>query len=80
MSVRIIVYVHRAALGRVCLKLVIVMGITWLLDFFSWVHATLNGNRHAFWNIPDLINALHGLFIFMVVGCQPQVNILFLLI
>lgn len=65
---------HRAALGRVCIKLVVVMGIAWSLDVLSWFHAKLDGNRHAFWIIPDLVNALHGVFIFIVVGCQPQVN------
>lgn len=64
----------RAALGRVCIKLVVVMGITWILDVLSWIHTTLDGDRHAFWIVSDLINALHGVFIFMVVGCQPQVN------
>lgn len=65
---------NRAALGRVCIKLVVVMGITWSLDVLSWVHSTLDGNNYAFWIVPDLINALHGVFIFIVVGCQPQVN------
>lgn len=64
-----------AALGRVCLKLVIVMGITWIFDLLSWIKITLDGNRHSLWLIPDLINALHGVFIFIVVGCQPQVNL-----
>lgn len=27
---------YRAALGRVCLKLVIVMGVTWICDVLSW--------------------------------------------
>lgn len=50
------------------------MGIAWTLDVLSWIHATLDGNRHTFWIIPDLVNALHGVFIFIVVGCQPQVT------
>lgn len=67
-------FYNSAALGRVCIKLVVVMGITWILDVLSWVHTTLDGERHAFWIVSDLINALHGVFIFIVVGCQPQVN------
>lgn len=55
------------------MKLVVVMGITWITDVISWIHVTLYGDRHAFWIVPDLINALHGVFIFIVVGCQPQV-------
>lgn len=75
MCVFVCLFINRAALGRVCIKLVVVMGITWILDFLSWIHTTLDGNnRHAFWIVPDLINALHGVFIFIVVGCQPQVN------
>lgn len=65
---------NRAALGRVCVKLVVVMGIAWVLDLLSWIHATLDGERHVYWIVTDLINALHGVFIFFVVGCQPQVN------
>lgn len=55
------------------MKLVVVMGITWVTDVISWIHVTLNGDRHPIWIVPDLINALHGVFIFIVVGCQPQV-------
>lgn len=55
------------------MKLVVVMGITWITDVISWIHVTLYGDRHAFWIVPDVINALHGVFIFIVVGCQPQV-------
>ncbi|XP_055301483.1 probable G-protein coupled receptor Mth-like 1 [Sitodiplosis mosellana] len=29
---------ERAALGRVCMKLVVVMGVTWLFDVLSWAH------------------------------------------
>lgn len=60
---------EKSALGRVCLKLVVVMGVTWILDIISW----LVGGPHGVWLITDLINALQGVFIFIVVGCQPQV-------
>lgn len=51
------------------------MGITWVTDVISWIHVTLNGDHdHALWIVPDLINAFHGVFIFIVVGCQPQVS------
>lgn len=63
---------YRAALGRVCLKLVIVMGITWIIDVISWAV----GGPNYIWYTTDVINALQGLFIFMVVCIQPQVNIL----
>jgi hypothetical protein len=36
---------YRAALGRVCLKLVIVMGVTWIVDVVSWVV----GGPHYIW-------------------------------
>lgn len=35
----------RAALGRVCLKLVIVMGVTWICDVLSWAI----GGPHYIW-------------------------------
>ncbi|KAM8721153.1 hypothetical protein ACLKA7_007082 [Drosophila subpalustris] len=60
---------EKSALGRVCLKLVVVMGVTWIWDIISW----LVGGPHDAWLVTDLINALQGVFIFIVVGCQPQV-------
>lgn len=62
-------------LGRICIKLVIVMGITWIADILSWAHGIWFGSTHFIWIITDLINALQGVFIFIVIGCQPQVNI-----
>ncbi|EDS28179.1 conserved hypothetical protein [Culex quinquefasciatus] len=59
---------ERAALGRVCMKLVVVMGVTWVADVASWVF----GGPDYIWLVTDLINALQGVFIFIVVGCQPQ--------
>ncbi|KAH0561013.1 hypothetical protein KQX54_011085 [Cotesia glomerata] len=61
---------ERAALGRVCLKLVIVMGVTWVADIISWAV----GGPNYLWYFTDLLNALQGLFIFIVVGWQPQVR------
>ncbi|KAH8295580.1 hypothetical protein KR018_006221, partial [Drosophila ironensis] len=60
---------EKSALGRVCLKLVVVMGVTWIAEIISW----LVGGPHGVWFFTDLINALQGVFIFIVVGCQPQV-------
>ncbi|XP_059489772.1 probable G-protein coupled receptor Mth-like 1 [Neocloeon triangulifer] len=60
---------ERTTLGNVCLKLVVVMGVTWLADIVSW----FVGGPSYLWYITDLINALQGVFIFIVVGCQPQV-------
>ncbi|KAJ2952405.1 hypothetical protein O0L34_g6712 [Tuta absoluta] len=59
---------ERAALGRVCAKLVVVMGVTWGADVVSWVA----GGPHYVWYATDLLNALQGLLIFLVVGCQPH--------
>lgn len=67
---------YRSALGRVCMKLVVVMGVTWVADVLSWAHNVWFGGSLYDWILPDLINALHGVFIFIVVGCQPQVIIL----
>lgn len=61
---------YRAALGRVCMKLVIVMGVTWIIDVISWAV----GGPNYIWYATDVINALQGLFIFMVVCIQPQVS------
>ncbi|XP_067637536.1 probable G-protein coupled receptor Mth-like 1 [Eurosta solidaginis] len=60
---------EKTALGKVCLKLVVVMGVTWIADVISW----LVGGPHSAWFFTDMINALQGVFIFIVVGCQPQV-------
>ncbi|XP_076252367.1 adhesion G-protein coupled receptor methuselah-like 1 isoform X2 [Rhynchophorus ferrugineus] len=59
---------ERAALGRICLKLVIVMGVTWIADVLSWAV----GGPQWLWYITDIFNCLQGVFIFIVVGCQPQ--------
>lgn len=62
----------RTTLGRICIKLVIVMGVTWIADFVSWAHSVWYGD-FGIWIVTDLINALQGVFIFFVIGCQPQV-------
>lgn len=62
------VFFCRAALGRVCAKLVVVMGVTWGADVVSWAA----GGPHYVWYATDLLNALQGLLIFLVVGCQPH--------
>ncbi|CAH0604493.1 unnamed protein product [Chrysodeixis includens] len=59
---------ERAALGRVCAKLVVVMGVTWGADVLSWAA----GGPDYVWYATDLLNALQGVFIFLVVGCQPH--------
>ncbi|CAH0554466.1 unnamed protein product [Brassicogethes aeneus] len=60
---------ERAALGRVCMKLVVVMGVTWIADILSWAV----GGPQEIWYLTDIINCLQGVFIFIVVGLQPQV-------
>ncbi|XP_024877136.1 probable G-protein coupled receptor Mth-like 1 [Temnothorax curvispinosus] len=61
---------ERATLGRICMKLVIVMGITWVADVVSWAV----GGPQYIWYFTDLINAFQGVLIFAAVGCQPQVR------
>lgn len=56
------------------------MGVTWIADVISWVHGVWYGDPHYIWMITDLINALQGVLIFLVIGCQPQVNVIFDLI
>lgn len=60
---------ERAALGRVCIKLVFVMGVTWAAEVLSW----LFGGPQELWYMTDITNTLQGVFIFCVIGCQPQV-------
>lgn len=55
-------------MGRVCAKLVVVMGVTWGADVVSWAA----GGPDYVWYATDLLNALQGVFIFLVVGCQPH--------
>ncbi|XP_055388223.1 probable G-protein coupled receptor Mth-like 1 isoform X2 [Condylostylus longicornis] len=76
---------EKSSIGRLCLKLVIVMGVTWIADIISWLVGadgpTMDvksyGVKHfiwyGIWYIMDFINALQGVFIFIVVACQPQV-------
>lgn len=51
------------------MKLVVVMGVTWISEVLSWVI----GGPQEVWYLTDVINCLQGVFIFIVVGCQPQV-------
>lgn len=51
-----------------CAKLVVVMGVTWGADVVSWAA----GGPDYVWYATDLLNALQGVFIFLVVGCQPH--------
>lgn len=60
---------ERTGLSHICLRLVIIMGITWIVDLLSWA---IGGPTYV-WFLTDLVNALQGVFIFIVVGCQPQV-------
>lgn len=55
------------------------MGVIWVTDVISWIHENCFNGAHYMslyyvWLFSDLINALHGVFIFIVVGCQPQVK------
>lgn len=58
------------------MKLVIVMGVTWTADVLSWIAEVLSWGNDGdyFWYATDLVNALQGVLIFIVVGCQPQVR------
>lgn len=60
---------ERAALGRVCAKLLVVMGVSWGADVISWAA----GGPHALWYLTDLLNALQGVLVFCVVGCRAPV-------
>jgi G protein-coupled receptor Mth (Methuselah protein) len=51
------------------MKLVVVMGVSWIADVLSWIV----GGPQELWYLTDLINCFQGVFIFIVVGCQPQV-------
>lgn len=51
------------------MKLVVVMGVTWIADVISWA---VGGPQEA-WYLTDFINCLQGVLIFIVVGCRPQV-------
>lgn len=66
------------------MKLVVIMGVTWIADVLSWAHNVAMKDssthiikhdvRYYFWYIMDAINALQGVLIFLVVASQPQVS------
>lgn len=60
---------EKTALRKVCLKLVVVMGITWIADVISWI---IGGPQHL-WHFADIVNTFQGVLIFLVVGCQRVV-------
>lgn len=45
------------------------MGVSWIMDVISW----FAGGPDYVWYFTDIVNCLQGVFIFIVVGCQPQV-------
>lgn len=49
------------------------MGVSWGADVLSWAA----GGPKELWYLTDIINTLQGLFIFIVIGCQPQVCTIF---
>jgi len=56
------------------MKIFIVMGVLWIFEVISWIVEVYSGNeniKNAF--IPfDIINALQGLWIFIIFTCKPN--------
>lgn len=50
------------------------MGVTWIADVLSWAF----GGSYYYWIVTDLINVLQGVFIFLVIACQPHVSLVFI--
>lgn len=47
-----------------------------MADILSFLHGIWFGGYSLVWIITDLINALQGVFIFIVIGCHPQVKMI----
>lgn len=58
---------HRFALY---LKLFCLMGLTWVFEILSWA---IHGSVDTLWYITDAINALRGVFIFIIFCCKKKV-------
>lgn len=71
-------YVHRATLGKICIKLVIVTGLTWIADVISWAHGAWFGGTYYIWIVTDLINTLQGKFSFTCNLFSPYLPFSFL--
>lgn len=48
--------------------------MTQVADVLSWAHGLWFDELYYVWIVTDLINTLQGVFIFIVIGCQPQVS------
>ncbi|XP_054271852.1 probable G-protein coupled receptor Mth-like 1 isoform X1 [Macrosteles quadrilineatus] len=51
------------------LKLFGLMGVTWVFELISWVA----GGSESYWYVTDAINALRGVFIFILFCCKEKV-------
>lgn len=54
---------------KIYLKLFIVMGVCWILEFVSWA----SGTSKVYWYFTDTINLLHGVFIFLIFAAKRKV-------
>lgn len=52
-----------------CAKLFAVMGITWIFEVLSWAV----GGASWYWYVTDAINALRGVFIFVICCCKKKI-------
>ena len=56
------------------LRLLLIMGITWLLDIFSYIENQLHpGVTNPLYYISDFMNAMTGLLIFICFVLKPKV-------
>lgn len=56
------------------LRLLLIMGITWLLDIFSYIENQLHpGIQNPLYYISDFMNAMTGLLIFICFVLKPKV-------
>ncbi|CAG7829985.1 unnamed protein product [Allacma fusca] len=52
-------------------KLFFVMGFTWIFEFIAWMFT--GADRTWYWAIPDMINCLQALAIFVIYVCKPSI-------
>ncbi|XP_059092459.1 probable G-protein coupled receptor Mth-like 3 [Tigriopus californicus] len=52
------------------LKLFCVMGLSWTFEIISWILST--STPCWMWYVPDAINLLQGLWIFLIFGAKPK--------
>uniref|UniRef100_T1IM95 G-protein coupled receptors family 2 profile 2 domain-containing protein n=1 Tax=Strigamia maritima TaxID=126957 RepID=T1IM95_STRMM len=59
---------------RMYMKLLLVTGVCWVLQVLEWATVPFHP-KQSYWIVPDLLNALQGLILFLIYNCSGEVRV-----